>query len=271
VIHVAQPALDHINLEHAGEHIVVATLNRPERLNALTMPMFDELHELQRWVEADPAIRVLILTGAGRGFCAGLDLAEAEKLFDLTTVQMWTGQRHWAGAVAGFRNLTKPVIAAVNGASAGAGFGLALAADIRIGSTAAKFNAAFVRIGLSAGDTGTSWMLPRLVGLGRAYEILLTGRIIPADEALAIGLLTDVVAPEALRDRAIAIAEQICGNSPFGIALSKPLIQLNIDAPSLEAAIALENASQTLCTRTSDMREALAAFNERRAPNFQNA
>jgi enoyl-CoA hydratase len=263
--------MDHIEVELVGEEIALATLNRPERLNALTLPMFDELHELQRWVEGDRAVRVLILTGAGRGFCAGLDLADAAKLLDMTTQQMWTGQRHWANAVAGFRHLTKPVIAAVNGASAGAGFGLALASDIRIGSTAAKFNAAFVRIGLSAGDTGTSWMLPRLIGLGRAYEILLTGRMVDANEALAIGILTDVVAPEVLLDRAISIAELICGNSPFGMALTKPLLQLNIDAPSLDAAIALENANQTLCTRTADMREALEAFGERRAPNFENA
>jgi enoyl-CoA hydratase/carnithine racemase len=145
---------------------------------------------------------------------------------------------------------------------------LALAADIRIAATTARFNAAFVGIWLSGGDVGTSWALPRLIGLGRAYEILLTGRFVEADEALRIGLVTDVVEPDQLLDRACQTAETIVGNSPVGMALTKHVVQNNVDAPSLEAALALENRNQVLATRTTDMVEALAAFREKRTPDF---
>jgi enoyl-CoA hydratase len=255
-------------VERPQPEIVVARLNRPARLNAITFTMFDELVELQREVEADRAARVLVLTGEGRAFCAGLDLDEAATLPEMSAAEMLAGQESWAASIAGFRHMTKPVVAAVNGAAAGAGMALALAADIRIASTAARFNAAFVRIGLSGGDVGTSWALPRLVGLGRAYEILLTGRFVEAEEALRIGLVTDVVDPEDLLDRALETARLIVGNSPVGMALTKQVVQNNVDAPSLEAALALENRNQVLATRTHDMVEALAAFREKRTPTY---
>lgn len=255
-------------VERPQPEIVVARLNRPARLNAITFTMFDELVELQREVEADRAARVLVLTGEGRAFCAGLDLDEAATLPEMSAAEMLAGQESWAASIAGFRHMTKPVVAAVNGAAAGAGMALALAADIRVASSAARFNAAFVRIGLSGGDVGTSWALPRLVGLGRAYEILLTGRFVEAEEALRIGLVTDVVDPEDLRDRALETARLIVGNSPVGMALTKQVVQNNVDAPSLEAALALENRNQVLATRTHDMVEALAAFREKRTPTY---
>ncbi len=255
-------------VERPQPEIVVARLNRPARLNAITFTMFDELVELQREVEADRAARVLVLTGEGRAFCAGLDLDEAATLPEMPAAEMLAGQESWAASIAGFRHMTKPVVAAVNGAAAGAGMALALAADIRVASSAARFNAAFVRIGLSGGDVGTSWALPRLVGLGRAYEILLTGRFVEAEEALRIGLVTDVVDPEDLLDRALETARLIVGNSPVGMALTKQVVQNNVDAPSLEAALALENRNQVLATRTHDMVEALAAFREKRTPTY---
>lgn len=255
-------------VERPQPEIVVARLNRPARLNAITFTMFDELVELQREVEADRAARVLVLTGEGRAFCAGLDLDEAATLPEMSAAEMLAGQESWAASIAGFRHMTKPVVAAVNGAAAGAGMALALAADIRVASSAARFNAAFVRIGLSGGDVGTSWALPRLVGLGRAYEILLTGRFVEAEEALRIGLVTDVVDPEDLLDRALETARLIVGNSPVGMALTKQVVQNNVDAPSLEAALALENRNQVLATRTHDMVEALAAFREKRTPTY---
>jgi enoyl-CoA hydratase len=186
----------------------------------------------------------------------------------MPAAQMLAGQDSWARSIAGFRHLTKPVIAAVNGAAAGAGMALALAADIRVASESARFNAAFVKIGLSGGDVGTSWALPRLVGLGRAYEILLTGRFVDAAEALRIGLVTDVVEEGMLLDRALETAALIVGNSPVGMALTKQVVQNNVDAPSLEAALALENRNQVLATRTTDMVEALAAFREGRTPTY---
>lgn len=237
-------------------------------MNAITFEMFDEFVALQQEVEADQEARVLVLTGSGRAFCAGLDLDQAETLPQMSAAVMLKGQESWARAVAGFRHLSKPVIAAVNGAAAGAGMGVALAADIRIASENAKFNAAFVKIGLSGGDVGTSWMLPRLVGLGRAYEILLTGRFVEAEEALRIGMVTEVTDAANLLKRALEIADVICGNSPVGMSLTKQVVQQNVDAPSLEAALALENRNQVLATRTADMVEALKAFREKRPPEF---
>ena len=180
-------------------------------------------------------------------------------------------QERWAAdSVVALRSLSKPVIAAVHGAAAGAGMSFALAADLRVASTDARFNAAFVRIGLSGGDIGTSWMLPRLVGLGRAYDILLTGRFVGADEALDIGLVTRVVERADLFDATYELAAQIVANSPFGMALTKQVVQQNVDAPSLEAAVAAENRCQVLASRTEDMVEALAAFREKRPPVYRN-
>jgi len=255
-------------VERPTDQIVLAHMNRPARLNAITPAMFEDFVSLQQEVESDNAVRVLILTGSGRGFCSGLDLDEAGDLPAMPAAVMLRNQESWARSVAGFRDLSKPVIAAVNGAAAGAGMGLALAADIRIAATAAKFNAAFIKIGLSGGDVGTSYFLPRLVGLGRATEILLTGRFVDAQEALSIGLVTQVVADGALIEEALAVAELICANSPTGIELTKQVLRANVDAPSLDAALALENTSQVLATRTTDIAEALASFHEKRRPSF---
>lgn len=257
-----------LTVERPQSGVVIATLHRPERLNAITFEMFDEFVSLQREIDADDADRVLILTGSGRAFCAGLDLDLAERLPAMSPTEMLAKQELWAASVAGFRHMTKPVIAAVNGAAAGAGMAIALAADIRIASTTARFNAAFVRIGLSGGDVGTSWALPRIVGMGRAYEILLTGRFVEAAEAVDIGLVTAVTPPGELMKRATATAKQICGNSPAAMWLTKHVVQTNVDAPSLEAALAMENRNQALATRTADMAEALEAFRAKRTPTF---
>jgi enoyl-CoA hydratase/carnithine racemase len=260
--------LQEIRFTRPVDGVGLAVLDRPARLNALTPRMFDELVEVCRAVDADAGIRVLVITGAGRGFCSGLDLDAAEALPSLSPETFLRRQERWAAAVAGLRTMATPVIAAVNGAAAGAGFALALAADIRVASPAARFNAAFVRIGLSGGDLGTSWMLPRIVGLGRAYEILLTGSFVAAEEALRIGLVNRVVPDEELLAASYELAQAIAANSPFGIALTKKVVQANVDAPSLHAAIELENRNQVLASRSTDMAEALAAFREGRAPDF---
>jgi enoyl-CoA hydratase len=248
--------------------IAVAALNRPDRLNALTFRMFEELAQLAADIGADGSVRVLVLTGAGRGFCAGLDLADAATLSDMTAARFLEGQEGWSRAITSFRRLPKPVIAAVNGPAAGAGFSLALAADIRIAAPAARFNAAFIKIGLTGGDCGSSWMLPRIVGLGHAYEILLTGRLVEADEAARIGLVNRVVPAEDLLASALDMAELIAANSPLGVRLTKQMVQVNVDAPSLEAAVELENRNQALAAGTQDMVEAFAAFREKRPPAF---
>ena len=231
--------------------ITVATLNRPDRLNAMTFQMFDELARLAAEVGADERTRVLVLTGAGRGFCAGLDLADAATLPEMTA------------AITSFRRLPKPVIAAVNGPAAGAGFSLALAADIRIAAPTARFNAAFIKIGLTGGDCGSSWMLPRIVGLGHAYEILLTGRLVGADEAARIGLVNRVV-PAGATTHTL----DLYGDGLVAIDVTKQVVQVNVDAPSLEAAVELENRNQTLAAGTQDMTEAMTAFIQKRPAAF---
>jgi enoyl-CoA hydratase/carnithine racemase len=251
--------------------VLIATLNRPERLNAMTAEMFADFVALQQRVESDPMVRVLVLTGAGRGFCAGLDLDEAAELPRMPASAMLALQQRWADAIAGFRLMTKPVIAAVNGAAAGAGMCLALVADIRVASQSARFNAAFVRIGLSGGDLGSSWLLPRLIGFGRASELLLTGRFVDAEEALRVGMVNAVASADTLLEEALSFADAICANAPFGVALTKQVLQMNVDAASLGAALSLENRNQVLATRSADMSEALAAFREKRQPRFTGA
>src|SRR5579862_7906053 len=262
------PHYANLHLDRPAPRVMVATLNRPQRMNALTFSMFDELGRLCSDVGEDDDVQALVLTGAGRAFCAGLDLDDAAILSGMTAMDFMRGQERWANAVAGFRLLPKPVIAAVNGAAAGAGFSLALAADIRLAAPTARFNAAFVKIGLSGGDCGSSWMLPRIVGLGHAYEILLTGRLIDADEAARIGLVNRVVPAPDLLTAALDLAELIAANSPFGVRLTKQMVQVNVDAPSLEAAAELENRNQALAAGTKDMAEAFLAFREKRAPTF---
>lgn len=248
--------------------VCLITLNRPDRLNAMTVTMFDELEAVARCATDSPDVRVVILTGAGAGFCAGYDLDDAEKLPELSPLGMFDQQNRAARALAAIRAIPVPVIGAINGAAAGGGFSLSLMADIRLGSPKAKFNAAFVKIGLSAGDLGVSWLLPRLIGPARAAEICFSGRIVLADEAEQLGLLNFVTGPDDLLDRALKMATQICANSPGGIKLSKRALQSNLEIGSFAAALELESRGQALLTRCDDMPEALAAFREKRAPNF---
>lgn len=259
-----------VRLEHPREGVALLTLDRPQRLNAITFPMFDELHDVCARLASDEATRVLVITGEGRAFCAGLDLDEAAKLPEMPTPELAAGQEHWGATVTAIRGLPQPVIAAVHGPATGGGLSLALAADIRIVSTEARINAAFVRIGLSAGDLGVSWALPRVVGLGRAAELMFTGRFVDAEEAVAIGLANRAVEPGDLLPAAFEMAEQIVANSPYGVRLSKRVLQSNVDAPSLETALEVENRGQVLATRTEDMVEALEAFRAKRPPEFRN-
>jgi enoyl-CoA hydratase/carnithine racemase len=255
-------------LDETADGVVTVTLNRPDRYNAMTAVMFGELEQAAALLEERDDLRVVILTGAGKGFCAGYDLADAEHLPQLGVLAMLDLQERAARALLAVRSLRVPVIAAVNGPAAGGGLALALAADIRIAAPAATFNAAFVRIGLSAGDLGTSWLLTRLIGPAVTSEICFTGRPVPAAEALALGLVNAVSEPGALLDDALSLARAIAANSPGGVQLSKRAIQANLEAASYAAAIELENRGQALLTRGEDVPEALAALREKRPPVF---
>jgi enoyl-CoA hydratase len=260
-----------LRVEREGEGVVLVTLNRPERLNALSFEMFDELGLLAATLADDREARAVIITGAGRGFCAGLDLDDAAELKRMSAQQMLRGQERWVGSIAAYRTLPLPVIAAINGPAAGAGLALALMADLRLVSSEAKLTTAFVRIGLTGGDAGMSWLLPRLVGMTHASELLLTGTPVDAERAERIGLVNRVLAPEGLLGAARELARSIAANNPFGIRLTKQVLQQNADAPSLAAALETENRNQVLITQTDDMQEALVAFREKRAAEWTDA
>lgn len=251
------------------------TLNRPEKLNAMTAELVQSLHDHLDAIAVDPSVRVIVLTGAGRGFCAGLDLGGygvAPHTAHLGRTQAgFAVQKHIASLIPHLRSLPQPVIAAVNGAAAGGGFALVLGSDIRLAARSAKFNAAFIRIGLSACDIGTSWLLPRLIGASRAQELMLTGRVFGADEAFRIGLVVDLVDDDALLATALEKAEQVMLNAPFGVALTKEGMWSALEIPGMQAAIDLENRQQIMASATIDHREAMAAFLERRPPNFTNS
>jgi enoyl-CoA hydratase len=259
-------------VEQPVEGVTQITLNRPDRLNAMNAELVGELHEALEVVAADSSCRVVVLTGSGRGFCSGLDLAgygaaptaqgrgQVEETF--------ATQTHIAALVVRLRALPQPVIAAVNGPAAGGGLALALASDIRIAGASARFNVAFVRLGLSGCDIGVSWLLPRLVGASRAWELMLTGRIIEAGEADHIGLVLRVVPDEELLAAAYETAALIAANSPWGIRMTKEVMWSQLEVSSLQAGIDLENRTQVLSSMTGDMREATAAFLEKRPPHY---
>jgi len=247
-------------------------LNRPYVLNALSRTLVNELHTVLDELHDDQGVRVVILRGAGRAFCAGLDLKEANAASGNGSVaQGLRDQRRIAELAIKIHRASQPFIAAVCGPAAGGGFALALASDIRIAGESARMNAAFIRIGLSACDVGVSYFLPRIVGSSIASELLLTGDFIDAPRALATGLVSRV-APDAELDRvAEEMARKILRNSPLGVRLTKECLRYSVDAPTLEAAIAMEDRNQILTTQTNDVREGVAAFLEKREPRYEDA
>jgi enoyl-CoA hydratase len=177
-------------------------------------------------------------------------------------------QQYIAGLIPMLRSQPQPVIAAVNGAASGGGLALALGSDIRIAAESARFNVAFIKVGLSACDIGVSWLLPRLIGASRAYELMLTGRFAAADEALRVGLVTEVVPDGELMGSALAEAERILANGPFGVRMTKEVMWSQLEIGSLQAGIDLENRTQVLSSFAGDLEEAMAAFVEKRPPRF---
>ena len=251
--------------------IAVVTLARAAARNALTLDMVRQLRAVLADVGADPAIRVVVLAGEGKAFCAGLDLkqvilGEEAPKGPVANIAL---QELFAGLMLQIHRMRQPVIAAVQGAAVGAGFGVALAADIRIAGASAQFVIGAVRIGLSAGECGISYHLPRLIGAGRAFEIMLTGRSVSAGEALATGLATQVVDDSALLDEALATARMIAANAPYSSKHTKQVMWANLEAPSVDSAIELENHVQVVALLSNDFAEACRAFIEKRPPVFR--
>jgi len=255
---------DTVLIDSPAEGVTRLTLNRPDKLNALTLELVEALYDALAAVDADHDCRAVILTGAGRGFCAGLDLngfGTVPGTENQGRVQQGMAtQQLIANLVHQMRDVRQPIISAINGAAAGGGFALACASDIRYCGESAKFGTAFVRLGLSGCDIGVSWMLPRLIGASRAWELLLTGRVFDAAEADRIGLVSRMVPDAVLEDTVLAVAAEIAANSPFGVWMTKEAMWSNLEIPSLRAGIDLENRNQIMASQTADARLGLSGM-----------
>lgn len=258
---------DHLLVATSPAGVRTITLNRPERLNAVNPRLAEELPIALDEAAGDDAVRVVVITGAGRGFCSGLDLSEPPRLPD-GDLRARLDPLAWVGRwVVAATRCEKPLIAAVNGAAAGAGFGLALAADIRLLASGARVSAGYVRRGLSP-DAGVSYYLPRLIGVSRAMEVLLSGRDLDADEAQRIGLAAAVYDEASFAEKVAAYAEGLAAGPPIAFALTKRLVASAFDMP-LEDQLARELAAIKTCFASSDVADALRAFAEKRRPTFR--
>ena len=256
--------MDTVRIDRPRPEIAVLTLDRPDRLNALTFAMVDEIHAALDDLDADNGCRVVVLTGAGRGFCSGLDLKEiggSSTSAGLSgTAASMRSQAHIAALVPHLRSIHQPVIAAINGPAFGGGLALACACDLRVATESARLCVQFIRVGLTGCDIGISYTLPRLVGASRAHDLILTGREIDGVEAERIGLVSRAVPDGQALDAALEIAGTLCAYSPFGLTMTKEVMRANVDAQSVEAAIAVENRNQILASTTGDLAEAAARF-----------
>lgn len=276
-----------IEFELDEKGIGIVTLNRPERLNALSFQMIKDLHQLLDHLMTNLDCRVVILKANGKAFCAGLDLKEStilqqkkkppelkEKFFFMNApendiikakiyAQMYTSQ-----IIIKMRKISQPIIALINGAASGAGFALALASDVRIASENARLNNAFIKVGFSGADLGVSYFLPRLIGMSRAAEILYTGRFIDANESKQIGIVSKVCSESELLDEAFKIAENFLEKSPLGLRMTKQAINATMDSPSLDTIAQIENITQMLCSTSSDIMEGIQSFFDKRKPKY---
>lgn len=244
-----------LELDRPRDGVVVVRLNRPDRLNAINEVMQAELIEVLGDLADDSAARAIVLTGAGRGFCAGLDLRDFGPSMveaDAPALDRMRFQEGMAALAETLRTLPAPVIAAVNGPCVGAGLALCLASDIRICSAAASFGNAAILLGLSGAEMGMSYHLPRIVGTSVAADWMLTGRTVSATEADRRGLISELVEPDRLIDRAVELASSIAELSPLGVRLTKRALQVNTDAPNLSAALELENRNQVISHATEE-------------------
>jgi len=256
---------DNLRLELDGS-VATLTLTRPARLNAMSPGLVDDLHACLDLLARTRSARVVILTGEGRGFCAGLDLQEWGNWTIPEGLDSVDGgmvvQERIASLMPRIREARQPFIAAVGGAATGGGLALALSCDVRYASPAARFSVAFVKLGLSGCDVGVSYLLPRVVGAGHAFEMSLTGRLVDAQESLRIGLVNRIVPAEQLLAACRALADEICANTDYAVSMTKQVLGCNIDAPTLRTAIELENRTQVLGTHAASTRALMANWKE---------
>ena len=264
--------------------IGILTLNRPEKLNAISFQMEEELHSILDQLIVNLNCRVIILKGAGRAFCAGTDLQEGlilnskkiqenyKKYYFLDVTEPIKKKIYYQWRISQIiikmRKISQPIIALIQGPAAGGGFSFILAADIRIASEEAQFINSPINIGLTGADIGASYFLPRLIGMSTAAEILYTGRTVNGKEAKEIGLVNKLVEKDKLLDAAMELAEEMLKKSPIGLRMTKKAINLSLDSPSLETIIQFENSSQVITFSSKDMNEASSAFFQKRDPKY---
>ena len=252
-----------LSVEPHGPGVVVLRLERPERLNAINEVMVRELHEACERIAQDREVRVVVLTGAGRGFCSGIDMRDfGPAMLEPSdpAIDRLRFQERMASLPKAIRELPQPVVAAVNGPAVGGGLALCLAADVRLCSASASFGNAAVLIGLSGAEMGMSYHLPRIVGTSVAADWMLTGRTVTAEEAHRRGLVSELVEDDRLLDRALELAGQISAHSALGVQMTKRALQLNTDAPGLDAALEVENRNQVITHATSEAAAARARW-----------
>jgi len=251
----------------------IVTLDRPAELNAVNPDLARELSDYFNALSLRPEVRVVLLRGEGSAFCAGAELGSGAFATDGPSrnqrqLQM---QHLYSGIVRAMRKCPQPIIGLIHGPACGAGFSLALACDVRLAARDARFNAAYFRVGLGGCDMGSGYLLPRLIGLSVASELLMTGNFIGAERALSVGLVSAVVDNDALRDAGLKLAADMLRGSPMGLRMTKETLNLVIDAPGLDAALTIEDRQQVMLIATDDHAEAVRAFIEKRAPHFRDA
>ena len=255
--------------ERDADGVAVLTLDRPDRLNPLTFAIYGQLERLFLELEDDETVKAIVLTGAGRGFCSGGDVEEIiAPLLEAELDETLTFTRMTGAVVRNMLRLSKPIVAAVNGIAAGAGAVLALASDLRILSDRAKFAFLFSKVGLTGADMGAGWLLPKVIGTGRAMELLLLGDKIEAEECLRIGLANRVVPEAALHETAHGIARRLAQGPGLALAMTKKMLW-NEWPMDLESAIEQEAQAQALLLRGHDHREFYKAWQEKREPHFR--
>jgi enoyl-CoA hydratase/carnithine racemase len=244
------------------------TFNRPDNLNALSRQFVRELNHYFGSLENNYDVRVVVLKGAGRAFCAGLDMKDPERPLDSTTNTGMKSQRNFSGIVMKMRRCPQPIIGLLHGYAAGGGFSIALGCDVRIAAEGTKMNCAFIKIGLSGCEMGASYHLPRLVGTSIAAELLMTGRFIDADRALRHGLVSEVVPADQLVAAGKALADDMVATAPLGLRMTKECFWANVDGNDLNSAIAMEDRNQILAVSNGDVAEGIRSFLEKRKPNY---
>ena len=263
---------DLVRVEKPQPHTSVVTLDRPDRLNAMSIELVIELDRKLDEVANDNDTWVVVLTGAGRAFCSGLDLKDYGVIPNIDGLQVGRiaqrSMRYYSRLMVTLRRMPQPVIAAVNGPSYGGGMCLALGAELRIAAESATFNATGIVNGLTSTELGASWLLPRLVGAAHSHDMLLTGRKVDADEAYRMGLVSRVFADDALMTEALEIAAGMCRFSPYGLAMTKDILWVNLENPSFEAAIEIEDRNQLMLGFTENLQEAIRAFDAKRDPVY---